>query len=103
MGILFLRFAHIIPGIHNIFAKLIQSHGLLLRPTAQKFRSIPGRKQRNLLACPTQNEKPALQLDFHFVSGHRESNPDLTVPNRIYYHYTMPRFIECNFVGEMIP
>ena len=40
-GFLFLRSAHIVPSIHDIFAELPQSHGLLLRPMAQKFRSNP--------------------------------------------------------------
>ena len=28
----------------------------------------------------------------NILSGCRESNPDLTLPKRVYYHYTTPRF-----------
>ena len=35
-----------------------------------------------------------------FLSGCRESNPDLTLPKRVYYHYTTPRFL---FLRVLIP
>jgi hypothetical protein len=64
-GILFHHFTHIVPSIHNIFAKLTQSHGLLLYPPAQKFRSIPAKVAKiklRLFLCPWQESNPHLTL-----------------------------------------